>query len=255
MTEAMIRADINHRAFRVLAAVLVLRDFKTGECKATNDQIAAACGVHVSHVQRDIKILVDAGLLDRAACGPKRILTPAETAEVENGTPAETAVLTSAESAVLTPAETADLHYYRDIQSIQSCTAGVRAHVRPDDPEVDRVAIWAGNYAHIFDSWVRAQAALYPIAWIEAAVDKAMGAGVKRPSYAKTILESWQNSGGPPAPAPAAVAPAADAPAPPSRRFETYKQRAKREHRERFLAKQAEINRRLDEQEAANAAM
>jgi hypothetical protein len=45
------------------------------------------------------------------------------------------------------------------------------------------------------------------------------------------------------------------APDQPVRRFETFKQRAKREQRERFLARHAEINRRLDEEEAANAAM
>lgn len=111
-------------------------------------------------------------------------------------------MLTTPKTSTLTVDDSSTLHYSIEDQSIQSCTAHVRAHAKPDENEVDRVAVWAGNYAHIFDSWVRAQSALYPIAWIEAAVDKAMGAGVKRPSYAKTILESWQREGGPPVSAP-----------------------------------------------------
>jgi hypothetical protein len=274
MTEAMIEAPISNRAFRTLAAIVVLGDYETRVCTENNEAIAAKCRITTSAVQQDLRALERAGLLSRSISGPKRTLkvldpSPARVDKTSTLNPArvdetrvdktstldETSTLSMDETSTLTVDETSTLHYYRDNQSIQSCVADVRAHVRPDPNEVDRVAVWAGNYATVFDAWVRAQSSLYPIAWIEAAVDKAMGAGAKRPNYAKTILESWQRDGGPPAPAPAAVAPVADAPAPPPRRFETYKQRAKREQRERFLARHAEINRRLDEEEAANAAM
>lgn len=253
MTEAMIRADINHRAFRVLAAVLVLRDFRSGECRATNEQIAAACGVHVSHVQRDIKALVDAGLLDRAACGPKRILTTAETAVVDATTAetavAETAVVTPAETAVLTTAETADLHYYRDIQSIQSVSLTPACEGDQFSKAADLIDSMApGSGLSHLPLQLRDQ---YPAHWyVEAARSAVVKKKLSAP-YMLGILKNYARTGGPEEPAPVdATAPAT---APPPRKFETYKQRAKREQRERFLARHAEINRQLDEEEARNA--
>lgn len=70
-----------------------------------------------------------------------------------------------------------------------------------DPDEVERVAIRAGNYRIAFDAWVRYQAKIFPIAWIDAAVAKAIARRAGSPhEYATSILQDWHRNGGPPAP-------------------------------------------------------
>jgi hypothetical protein len=210
MTADLIAAPIDHRAFRVLAAVMLLRDHDSGTCLATNEAIGKACGLAPGKVQEELKALQEAGIISRDVRGRRRVIsTPATGVQQDQqstpatGTPAKGVQRESTPAmGVVSPPPRGSYSEEREIQ--RSAAAPHARHDTPEnDPsEVDRVAIWAGNYATIFDSWVRAQSALYPIAWIEAAVDKAMGAGATRPSYAKPILEQWQRDGGPPVPAP-----------------------------------------------------
>lgn len=68
-----------------------------------------------------------------------------------------------------------------------------------DPEEVKRVAVWASTYGTHFDAYVRAQSRNFRIGWIEAAILKAIGAGVKNPNYCTPILQQWHVDGGPPA--------------------------------------------------------
>lgn len=74
---------------------------------------------------------------------------------------------------------------------------GIPEDLGNDPDEVSRVAIWAGNYRVVFDDWVRAHCKLWPIAWIELAVSKAIARRASSPEYCRSILQDWQRNGGP----------------------------------------------------------
>jgi hypothetical protein len=224
--EALIGAKVSHRAYRVLTAIILHADRRSGECHPTDNRLAEITGIGIRKVREDVAELVETGLIRRLGHTSSRTLEVPQLrpesglsdTDAQNGPKLppdlgpERAVaadqLRPESGLALRPDSGLPIEQTRNTpENTPPGGGGEEVSDDPDRAELVRVGKeldrlmgsvgWGSNLHRFRGPW--------PLAWwleafrIMALMDRRPG----RPwMYASSMLKRWEVDGGPPKPKP-----------------------------------------------------